>query len=67
LAPLKKWRFYPDGALVPGDESYFVLPDVMAGKMVVPPNRIEVRCADLLRRSFFWNACLQARLWRAKI
>jgi hypothetical protein len=26
--------------------------DVMAGKMVVPPNRIEVRCADLLRRSF---------------
>jgi hypothetical protein len=54
-------------ALAPGDGSYFVQPDVMAGKMVVPPNRIEVRCTDLLWRSFFWNACLRARLWRAKI
>lgn len=65
LAPLRKWRFYPDGALAPGKGSYFVLPDVMVGKMVVPPNIVEVLCADLLWRSFFWNACLRARLRRA--
>lgn len=67
LAPFRKWRFYPDGALAPGEGSYFSLPGVMAGKMVVPPNVIEVLCADLLWRSFFWNACLRARLWRAKL
>jgi hypothetical protein len=65
LAPLRKWRFYPDGALAPGKGSDFVLPDVIAGKMVVPPNVIEVLCADLLWRSFFWNAFLRARLQRA--
>ena len=64
LAPFRNWDFYPDGALAPGEGSYFSLPGVMAGKMVVPPNVIEVLCADLLWRSFFWNACLRARLWR---
>jgi hypothetical protein len=67
LAPLRKWRFYPDGALAPGKGSYFVLPDVTAGKMVVQPNVIEVLCADLLWRSFFWNACLRARPQRTNL
>jgi hypothetical protein len=67
LGSLRKWHFYPDGALAPEKGSYFVLPDVTAGKMVVPPNVIEVLCEDLLWRSFFWNACLRARLQRANL
>jgi hypothetical protein len=67
LGSLEKMAFYPDGALAPGKGSYFVLPDVTAGKMVVQPNVIEVLCADLLWRSFFWNACLRTRLQRANL
>jgi hypothetical protein len=52
LSPWKKWIFYPDRALVPGEGSYFVLPDFMAGKTVVAPHLIEVFDADLLWRSF---------------
>jgi len=67
LSPWKKWIFYPDRALAPGEGSYFVLPDFMAGKTVVAPHLIEVLCADLLWRSFFRRDSLHATLWHSEI
>jgi hypothetical protein len=38
LTPLQKWAYYPDGALAPGEGSYFVFPRIIAGKMVIAPS-----------------------------
>jgi hypothetical protein len=56
LAHLKRWNFYPDGALNPAEASYFVFPGILAGKTVVWPRSIEVLGADLRWRSLFWSA-----------
>ena len=64
LTPLKNWSYYPDGALAPDEGCYFVLPGVAAGKMVVAPNAIEILCADLRWRSFFWYTRLRGTFYR---